>query len=269
MKKKFVKFVLAVLVIRVMFDVVKFAFTHPIFLPGASAIVNLIPNDSRNQIIDSSKKLNELIDVVEQAENDVSKNPSKSREYVEQSLASRQRVAKIYKEMADTITKSKSAFANNVEHSQAAVEMVDGLQKLSQSATKANSRLFKFRPQDMGFFSLGLSELTNAMSVGSKEKLLIKTSELNKLIASTNTTNSVSQQMEITTYSIKESRQNIAKLHSELADILSDDLCSIQLNNPRIAPSARAVTKDLQNLATTSKDEKSNLSEFHPESIRY
>jgi hypothetical protein len=242
--------------------------TSPFFSSGTSNLVNTLSSSSKSNLIKDSKKLNELIGMVKENENN-----DQGKRYGDQSKIHRQEIAKIYLRMAETVNSNLTDMAFNSHHKMIpdAKEMVFGLQESATVASRTGTNLSEFHPQSVGFLSLGNSEITNAMNIEAKKKILSKSKQLNDLVkidSINKEKNSLTKEYTLNP-SIITGRQKISELYAELAGIMSDDLRTIQINNPRATPTVRIMIQGLQQLVIESRRIDFNLSEFHPENISY
>jgi hypothetical protein len=257
-----------VFVVTFLVTMAKNFFKSPFFSSGSGNVINSLNESSRNSLIENSVKLNKLIRTVK--ENQARGNNS----YQEKTY--RQEISKIYLKLADSVTTSLADMS--ISHYGVipeAKEMISGFKQSAYVATQAETNLSELHPQSIGFISLGNSELTNAMSSEARKELFAKVIKLNNLVKTDPVSNSGNMNIPIDKYSpdlrasITENRQKIVEAYKEIAEIISNDLRIIQINNPRIAPSARVVIQGLQESALQSQQIDFRAVEFHPENVNY
>jgi hypothetical protein len=235
------------------------------FTSGTAKILDYLPSYVKQDIVAQSNELNQLISTVQRTELSQS-NPSAIK-------ANRQRIADIYMDMSYTVSTSMNVKNRyNLTMDSFAKELSLGL-KESASQTLAGQPLKEFHPQDMNFWRLGFSELTNAMSPEFKDKLLNQAKAANDLVEAIKRSevNAASDLPNKKNHN-ENSRNNRSKLSEicvEMARILSDDLPSIQINNPRMVQKARTFINHLQETSIAVREAGSPLSELHPENTRY
>jgi hypothetical protein len=234
--------------------------SDPFWSSGTNAFFNSMNPNTKNELIVKSARINQLIlDVIakESTKSLRNSNPDKI-------TSERQEIHASYMEIADLI--ERNSLYLETKMSALTEEIVNGLKSSAAVALLPNSSLYELRIGNTNFFSLGMSELTNAMSPISRERLLEKSTELNQIVIKANKKNA-----NISNKSIYETDEykKATKIYLDLADILSDDLRNIQINNPRIAPFARSQISGFRGMAAASNETRYDLFEYHPESIRY
>jgi hypothetical protein len=235
------------------------------FTSGTAKILDYLPSYVKQDILAQSNKLNQLISTVQRAELSQS-NPSAIK-------TNRQRIADIYMDMSDTVSTSMNVkHRYNLTMDSFAKELSLGL-KESASQTLAGQPLKEFHPQDMNFWRLGFSELTNAMSPEFKDKLLNQAKAANDLVeaikrSEVNATSDLPNKKNHNESS-QNNRNKLSEICVEMTRILSDDLPSIQINNPRMVQKARTFINHLQETSIAVREAGSPLSELHPENTRY
>jgi hypothetical protein len=235
------------------------------FTSGASEVLDYLPSYVKQDIVAQSNELNQLISTVQRAELSQS-DPSGIK-------ANRQRIADIYMDMSYAVSTSMNVkHRYNFAMDSFAKELSLGL-KESASQALAGRPLKEFHPQDMNFWRLGFSELTNAMSPEFKDKLLNQAKAANDLVEATKRSevNAASDLPNKKNHNenFRNNRSKLSGICVEMSRILSDDLPSIQINNPRMVQKTRSFIDNLQEISITVREVGSPLSELHPENTRY
>lgn len=248
--------------------------SNPILLSGASQIINKLRPEAKSELITSTENLNKLIDITKKIEvTPAGKLPDEKKD-VNKVAINRQKIAESYTEIADLLSKESVYFGlNDYEITSLMEEMIKGLNQAAIKSNKPGSRLSKLYPQNVNFFSLGFSEMTNSMNTESKEELLEATKQANSLIdLITINEDEAKKDISRKDYFLKESlvnREKLFKISMKMSVILSEDLQSIQINNPRIAELSKEVVSRIQKLALSFREVNSPLTKFRPQDINY
>jgi hypothetical protein len=214
-----------------------------VFSSGTAKVLEALPAVIKQGFIANSNELNKLIATTQQIQ-DNQGNANLLKE-------NRQKISEIYMAMSRSLLTNINVI-EDIDMKPLIQELSLGLQSSAQNAKKNGSVLSEFHPQNMNFWMLGVSEMTNAMSSISRTQLISRCIELNQKVAA------AKKNKENSDY------QQIVRLYGQISVILSQDLHSIQLNNPRMASIARTLIKQSQALSIQPLVIETAI-EFHPE----
>lgn len=243
-------------------------------LSGASQIINKLRPEAKSKLIASIENSNKLVDITRKIETTFAGKLPDEKQDVNKVAINRQEIAKSYTKIADLLSK-ESAYFNLNDHKIISLteEMIKGLNQAAIKSNQPGSRLSKFYPQNINFFSLGFSEMTNSMNTESKEELLEAAEQANSLIdLITKNESEAKKDINKKDYLLKESlvnRQKLFEISIKMSVILSEDLQSIQINNPRMAGLSKKVVSQIQKLALSFREINSPLPKFRPQDINY
>jgi hypothetical protein len=229
---------------------------------GTSEIIDAMTSKGKGRFLGNVKKLNEYIVIVKALEAKAQKDPTKKIELLKQVSRHRKQISTLYDETANILENDLSDITlNQVNKSRLAKEMLAGLKASVVETQVLNSPVSELQLQAIGILTFGMSEFLNSMQPESKEELLSITREFNSLVSFTR--NNPAHPSKRSNY------LKISTMYTEMWNIIRSNLRIIQVNNPRMAPVARDIISALQGLALSTQKGMVNLSEFHPENIRY
>jgi hypothetical protein len=241
---------------------------------GISQIIDKFRPEGKTKLIASAEKLNKLVDSIKKAETRLTENLAEREEYVSSATVNRQEISKQYREIADLISKeSINIQVSNYKMYPLIEDIVKGLIDASNKSNKPGSLLPRFYPQNIGFLSLGFSEMTNAMTFEIKGEFMDTVEKANSLMdLISKDEEQAKKDVSRRNYYIKEAlakRQKLSDLSTKLSTTISEDLGSIQMNNPRIVKAAKDFIRNSQELAISFREDNSPLPKFHPQYIHY
>jgi hypothetical protein len=229
---------------------------------GTSEIVEAMTSKGKSRLLENVKKLNEYIVIIKDLEAKAQREPSGKAELLKQASMYRKRISTLYDETAKILEDNLSDITlNQGNKSQLAKEMLAGLKASAAETQALNSLVSELQPQATGILTFGMSEFVNSMQPESREKFLNIAREFNTLVSFTRSNPAHSSK--------KSNYLKISTMYTEMSNIIHSNLRIIQVNNPRMAPTARDIISALQGLASSTQKDMVDLSEFHPENIRY
>jgi hypothetical protein len=229
---------------------------------GTSEIIDAMTSKGKSRFLGNVKKLNEYIVIIKALEAKAQKDPTKKIELLKQVSRHRKQISTLYDETANILENDLSDITlNQVNKSRLAKEMLAGLKASVVETQVLNSPVSELQPQAIGILTFGMSEFLNSMQPESKEELLSITREFNSLVSFTKNNPAHPSK--------RSNHLKISTMYTEMSNIIRSNLRIIQVNNPRMAPVARDIISALQGLALSTQKGMVDLSEFHPENIRY